>query len=186
MKDSRRQDIRSPQIQKAHYQRGKEGEQGVRVAINDELRKMHEREERAHHDQPPDRVSEALLEEPPEVDLFGKGNSRQLIEHRTQRQHAEGLSRQDSKKGQGNQDDDRCGDAGDEVLPREPEVEPSLNEERDGEKKDRNYVSQKREGKGMIYEYQDKQRRIRIECLFPLCFQSSPVPQPIFCASAMP
>lgn len=43
---------------------------------------MHEGKKEAREHQSPDRIPESLLKEPSEIDLLGKGDPCQLIEHR--------------------------------------------------------------------------------------------------------
>lgn len=121
---------------------------------------MHEGKKEAREQQSPDGIAESLLEKPPEIDLLGQGDAYQLVDHRRYRQQGEDPSRGRSNEPERRQHNQRYDDARSDVPHPEFKADLLLQEKGDGEEEDGNEILEKREGKGMIYKYQSKKRRV--------------------------
>jgi hypothetical protein len=78
MKYRGRHNIRGLHIEKSHDEGREKGENRIDIPVEDKLRYVHQGKEGTDNDQSAHGIAEAFLEKPPEIDLFRKGDTKEL------------------------------------------------------------------------------------------------------------
>ncbi len=86
MEDSGWQYIGSPQIEQTHNHRRKESQQGIDISAKDKTRQMGKGKHETHGQNTSCRVSDPVLQEPPEIYFLRKRDAEQLKEDGAGRQ----------------------------------------------------------------------------------------------------
>ena len=83
MKDDAWQEIRCPEVEIPHDERGEEGQERTGIAKYHQPWQVHTCEEDADQKDGQLRIAESLLQEAPEIHLFRQGHAEELIDERS-------------------------------------------------------------------------------------------------------